>query len=445
MVDGLHRLVVEKGELPDLNWAEWIRGESPFVTAAMANRRRAEAENSLHALAGKVPLLAAALAEVDQESTDLIAETPDVALWTTLMRSKCSDSLRKRAVEIAGEQPVAAVTAAARRAVFGARLRKGESADAGLPGTHTPSGVLPFVEWYVPPDTGTKEVSSSFQLLPIIRLGPSTEDCLAINPFYLGLRHPLPGLEPVERILDSPTTYLIAQNLLATCELIGFVTPGYRQEAATLLRYGVPLNPSPTRIYSGSNTLLPGAFFFAGVNVPGLLAEMLLHEAAHAKLFLLQRWDLLTTGKDGGWEDCSFYSPWREDLRPLQGVVHGAFVYTHLALFWSSIAEARAAELFGIGSSLAARRAATAAAEVMFAVEEIEGERLLTAWGGEILTTLWQECSAVLTNLTGGALGRTATWSPHRDLQDKGTPTVLELLNHHYAASRKRGRNRHRA
>ncbi len=104
MNQDFHRCVVEEGDLPDLNWAKWIRGESPVVTEAMVCRRQSEAGASLRSLANKVPSLARVLADTDTTSVERVAETPDIALWGALIDVRQSDSLCRRAVEVAGEQ-----------------------------------------------------------------------------------------------------------------------------------------------------------------------------------------------------------------------------------------------------------------------------------------------------------------------------------------------------
>ena len=59
------------------------------------------------------------------------------------------------------------------------------------------------------------------------------------------------------------------------------------------------------------------------------LADSLIHEHRHQKLYLLQRLIPLVIH-----DTPLVSSPWREDLRPPSGLFHAVFVFTHLLEFW---------------------------------------------------------------------------------------------------------------
>jgi hypothetical protein len=78
---------------------------------------------------------------------------------------------------------------------------------------------------------------------------------------------------------------------------------------------------------------LPGAFILGAVRQPYWLADALIHELLHNRLFfIIERGELLERGK--GAERSEFYSPWRDDLRPLSGLLHAVYVYVGVAKFW---------------------------------------------------------------------------------------------------------------
>jgi HEXXH motif-containing protein len=56
------------------------------------------------------------------------------------------------------------------------------------------------------------------------------------------------------------------------------------------------------------------------------LAEAIVHEYFHNELFLHQESAELFDTRDE-----LYYSPWRDDARPLNGLFHGAFVFTAVA------------------------------------------------------------------------------------------------------------------
>lgn len=90
----------------------------------------------------------------------------------------------------------------------------------------------------------------------------------------------------------------------------------------------------PDKAVSFSDNSVPGALYatlrLRGVFVdPHDLADAIIHEHRHQKLYLLQRriqffshdWPLVA-------------SPWREDPRPPSGLLHAVFVFVHLIGFW---------------------------------------------------------------------------------------------------------------
>lgn len=60
------------------------------------------------------------------------------------------------------------------------------------------------------------------------------------------------------------------------------------------------------------------------------MADSLIHEHRHQKLYLLQRTVPLIKV-----DTPSVPSPWREDLRPPSGLLHAVFVFAHLLEFWN--------------------------------------------------------------------------------------------------------------
>jgi HEXXH motif-containing protein len=77
----------------------------------------------------------------------------------------------------------------------------------------------------------------------------------------------------------------------------------------------------------------PHAFGAAGLSDPvdGLnLACTLAHEVQHAKLATLMNAVPLVFHEDGR----TFYAPWRDDPRPLSGLLQGAYAYLGVSGFW---------------------------------------------------------------------------------------------------------------
>ena len=92
----------------------------------------------------------------------------------------------------------------------------------------------------------------------------------------------------------------------------------------------------PDKIVSFSDNSVPGALFVSVIQGDRVidaydLADSLIHEHRHQKLYLLERHCKLT---DAG---SLVVSPWREDLRPASGLLHAVFVFVELRRFWEHV------------------------------------------------------------------------------------------------------------
>ncbi|WP_351010264.1 cyclophane-forming radical SAM/SPASM peptide maturase YhhB [Shewanella sp. S1-58-MNA-CIBAN-0166] len=95
----------------------------------------------------------------------------------------------------------------------------------------------------------------------------------------------------------------------------------------------------PQKIVSFSDNSVPGALYVSISQADGLidpydLADSLIHEHRHQKLYLLERYapTVLSTSTQ-------VVSPWREDLRPPSGLLHAVFVFVELRRFWIYVRE----------------------------------------------------------------------------------------------------------
>jgi HEXXH motif-containing protein len=92
----------------------------------------------------------------------------------------------------------------------------------------------------------------------------------------------------------------------------------------------VPLAPRP----APDSATSPAAFGAVAASLPRCavsMAEMLVHEFQHAKLCgLMDMMPLLKPGPEYG------YAPWREDPRPLDGILQGVYAFTGIVRFWET-------------------------------------------------------------------------------------------------------------
>lgn len=98
------------------------------------------------------------------------------------------------------------------------------------------------------------------------------------------------------------------------------------------------LDAHPDKAVSFSDNSIPGALY-VGIKVGGrlidpyLLADSIIHEHRHQKLYLLQREVALVEV-----DSPLVHSPWRDDLRPPSGIFHAVFVFVHLHEYWEHLA-----------------------------------------------------------------------------------------------------------
>ncbi|MGN7741524.1 cyclophane-forming radical SAM/SPASM peptide maturase YhhB [Pseudomonas sp. 22526] len=101
----------------------------------------------------------------------------------------------------------------------------------------------------------------------------------------------------------------------------------------------------PHKIVSFSDNSVPGALYVSisqGDRLidPYDLADSLIHEHRHQKLYLLERFTPTVERTSA-----LVVSPWREDLRPPSGLLHAVFVFVELRRFWLYVRDHGPAEL----------------------------------------------------------------------------------------------------
>jgi uncharacterized protein len=102
------------------------------------------------------------------------------------------------------------------------------------------------------------------------------------------------------------------------------------EEVAAALAVVVPLPVPRHGMASASSPEAFGAIAMSRPPDASALAVTLVHEVAHLKLSALTDIVTLTLPDDGR----RFYAPWREDSRPLDGLLQGAYAYLGVSGFW---------------------------------------------------------------------------------------------------------------
>lgn len=132
---------------------------------------------------------------------------------------------------------------------------------------------------------------------------------------------------------------------LEAFELIGRWRPAMAAEMELLSRdvlFIRDLTAHPDKVVSFSDDSAPGALYCSVRRSDGLisaldLADSLVHEHRHQKLYLLDRYVPVVLR-----DRPLVASPWREDPRPPSGLLHAVFVFVELLDFWRYVAGAEA-------------------------------------------------------------------------------------------------------
>jgi hypothetical protein len=161
-----------------------------------------------------------------------------------------------------------------------------------------------------------------------------------------------------------------------------------------------PGQPADAVFSSGTSTYLWGAIFLDPIGVSRIgIAEMLVHEAAHCLLTALSNAEQLTANP----ADERYSSPLRLDPRPMEGIVHAAFVLGRMimGLDLLSTATTLTAEE---RAEIADRRAASVLL-LLQGVETIRAHGILTPIGAKALAG----CLAMSDRLAASATGHEAS------------------------------------
>ncbi|MEU4246485.1 HEXXH motif domain-containing protein [Amycolatopsis sp. NPDC026612] len=199
---------------------------------------------------------------------------------------------------------------------------------------------------------------------------------------HRGLYHPIPPTRLAEtdsknwRHLLNKAWRLVVEHL-----------PEYAEVLPGGLTSIVPEPAVPFRLPSASTGEAFGSAVIAAPDEPATLAAALVHEFQHARLGALLQ--LVRLHDDDRTE--RLYAPWREDPRPLGGLVHGIYAFFGVSAFWRALSRACPED------RLAAFEFAHWRSQSWCALEAIREDPALTGAGrrflGQLATVLgpWQD------------------------------------------------------
>jgi uncharacterized protein len=166
--------------------------------------------------------------------------------------------------------------------------------------------------------------ASGWSALRRLRAGSAEVLVDDLDPFRMPATTDMtPRLTPSE-VDGWDSAFQQAWSLLYRCH------PATAEEAAVAIRVIVPLAMPPRGQVSSSSAENFGAVALSLPVDPRTFAVTLAHEVQHLKLCALLDIIPLTLLDDGR----RFYAPWREDPRPISGLLQGAYAFLGVSGFW---------------------------------------------------------------------------------------------------------------
>lgn len=210
-----------------------------------------------------------------------------------------------------------------------------------------------------------------FRQLPSIGWGWRLEDAPELESAHLR-KNPKWAI----RRADAPYSELWTAQTAAAIGILESVQSGHWIPVRETIRSIVPLASKPDVNISGTGESALGCIASSLPEDAGILAETLAHEGAHTALHIL-------SDVTDFWVPSArlFRSPWRKDLRPASGVIHGIYAFLSVAQMWSLLLEKGA----GSRESLARWRLATVTSQVTDALDELRDADEVTPAGRRLL------------------------------------------------------------
>lgn len=118
--------------------------------------------------------------------------------------------------------------------------------------------------------------------------------------------------------------------------LINYLNPDILKTINLLVENILVVNNIGNNHGSMSPLAIRGTIILPNIQDPTLIAECLIHESLHQLLYHIENIKRFFKDDISGMEEI-YYSPWKTNPRPLIMVLHGAFVFTGVILFYEKL------------------------------------------------------------------------------------------------------------
>jgi HEXXH motif-containing protein len=169
-----------------------------------------------------------------------------------------------------------------------------------------------------------------------------------------------------------------------------------------------PIAPEQELNYASLSDF-PGAFVMLALDLPHVLGAAFVHESHHNRLFCLEELEpILADARLGTQDDAVHYSPWREEPRPLRGLLHAVYVAIPEGRYWLDVSRRGDDEAM---RRYAASRCARTSAMLGLGVRQLLRIGRFTPAGREIVAALADAARAAAAELREHAdPRRTPVW-----------------------------------
>jgi len=141
-----------------------------------------------------------------------------------------------------------------------------------------------------------------------------------------------------EEIGDLAYQQRHAELLAAALRAIEKFAPEMFTQIADVMRVVVLKPQALSTVQNVSYSELPGAALLSVCDHPLDMADRLIHEYCHSRLFAIEDGNAIIDSRATPKEQ-RVYSPWRDDPRPTKGVLHGLYVFLAVGQYWLRVYE----------------------------------------------------------------------------------------------------------
>jgi HEXXH motif-containing protein len=155
----------------------------------------------------------------------------------------------------------------------------------------------------------------------------------------------------------------------------------------------IALKPDEIGDYSNiSHSDLPGSFVITVAADPYMMADFFTHEFYHNRFFFVEELGAFFANDDDNLvQPAQYYSPFREDLRPLHGIFHGLYVYLAVWRFWYAVVTS--GQTSGLRAPAAAEQLAGTAIRAAIAAGQLRRFARFSLRGAELFEAMGAECA----------------------------------------------------